>query len=535
MSQASPIREPDYLMWAFHLALALTAWRLMSLAALPLQDFPNHLYVLEVDRALRQGASSPFFAPSTQYVFGYSLYLHLTRAFGLVCSTELALRLVTVAGALALPWSAALAARRLGAGFYTGGLLAMPLALSWSFKIGLIPFVLAMPFLVALIGASVEWTRRRSIEAALYLLLLYLAHPLALIAGWTALGVFWLVLHRNRSRSLTVLFLINAPVIALLAWDLSWGGLNAIDEVAASWEPLSTTTFRPLTHALAHLATRAYGIVDARMLLLYAPLIATVLYLIYSAVRRNAKSRRPLIAVAATALILALESVVAPAHYRSAFLLGARLALPCALTATLLAVAACDAPRRRLAAVAFSSLALIASLFDLTARSHEVASLIAHPPKAAPPGAYLTARLNPAKGTAPEWLGDYDPLRHAWTYVASPRAATPFAFAFARYLPIWYRAGAPDRFGPAPKEWQFNMERPEANADVAAVDNRDRVLGALRAGARDGVVVYGAPREVDRVMDELRVFDRRFNRLGSGFLLIQKNPAEVSEGALAAQ
>src|SRR4029079_756602 len=124
-------------------------------------------------------------------------------------------------------------------------------------------------------------------------------------------------------------------------------------------------------------------------------------------------------------------------------------------------------------------------------------------------GRFLTVRLSecPYRGPDSRW-GLYDSERHVWTYSMSVDGVTPYLLAFARYLPVWYRA---DQFSDqlfAPPEWTANAMR--VSRDGLACQNDD-VLRILRmralssANHSDGLIVTGLPAQVSAALAHLRL------------------------------
>src|SRR5262249_29955881 len=118
-------------------------------------------------------------------------------------------------------------------------------------------------------------------------------------------------------------------------------------------------------------------------------------------------------------------------------------------------------------------------------------------------GRYLVARFNRCQDedSAYNW-GLYDPEWHVWAYAMSIDGATPYLFAFNRYLPVWFRSDVYRDKLAAPGDWLVLSRWIRETG--CATNNVSRLLWTIGADGYDGVLVVGLPEAERRRLAEVR-------------------------------
>jgi hypothetical protein len=514
---------------AFGSLVAMAAF-LLALPALPLQDYPNHQYLLKVARELAVGdGASPHFELKPTIIFGYSLYLWLTDLLSKLISVEQAFEWVNVGAAVCTPLAVGRLARVLGARRGLAILLSLPLAFSWAWKIGLISFAVAVPAALMTIAECVMCARdprpRRYWYVSGWLLATWMAHPIAALATVPCLGLSWFfhVVPKHRQR----LIFAGFPMVLAILWDTFHGAFSPLKKLSMGWNPDASVRFRPLSTALSQLVTRGFGITGQEMLLAFVPLLLLLAYGIGHWVSGEAAGERPRVRGFWMALLalLALAVLALPENVGAIFLIASRLAV--LFTALAIAIAAAGLRRGWMQALAIGAAlaATAASGDDLRTRAHEVAQMTEGAVHA-PAGRHLTLRLSGKGRQASERYGDYDPVRHVWAYVATSDAVTPYAFAFSPYLPVLFRAQVFQAWRKVPHEWVLNVQRPFNSESMARTKNKERVLGTIRRPDVGSLLVYGSQPLVDALLVELERAEVGLRRLGPGFLMVTKKQSD---------
>jgi hypothetical protein len=471
---------------------------LALLRFLPFQDAPNHELVLLIDRALRNGSSEYYVKPDS-HAFAYSLYVWMARLFEHVISTGGALRLLFMIAAAALPLSVARLARVINSSHWTAFALSVPLALCWPLRVGLLSYALAIPLAVAMIAAAIELsqatTLARTADLAVWTTLCYLAHPVAFAVGAMVVFVVWASLARRRLHSLLHFSAAALPAAIMLVFDLRHHVFAELEGTVSTWGALPTS-FRPQNIAVAQIVTLSFGADNVIALVCVLPLLVLVLRLTWTSQRDTADvGPRRLLLIAA--LVVMIGSAIAPGNVGVAFKLGERFAIFGVLL--LIPVAArwtTDAFRLRYVMIAAVGLATITALVGVTIAERGVQQIVGPAAPHSLSGRYLTARLDDdcALDRASERWALYDPGRHLWAYSLTADGATPYVFAFARYLPVWFRNGGADIVGPP--DWHANARiQAPADGDCHKANRRrlGEMLRAARDGAYDGVIITGMP------------------------------------------
>jgi hypothetical protein len=497
MKRVSPIAVALALAWA---AIAIT---LFALPHLPFQDLPNHALLLRIDRALAVGEAGPCYRRPDLVVFGYSLYLHLARFAEHFWSAERALRFLLVCGGLAIPVAAARLAKVTGGDPKWAALLALPLALSWPLRMGLLSYVLALPILILL--AAELWTIGRSTKLApvarltLLATLCYLAHPLVFGIGFSLALVACYFARERRFAVAARLFIAFLPALLLLLHDLRAGAFQQIPGTEDTWEP-SPTYFRPIVQSAVHLVTRSFGITDARAAIVHAPIVVLLLFLALRPRQEEEGGERHFL-VAATLLGIG-ASLLVPGSVGTTWVLGDRVAVIGMVFLCVLAArrAGSQAPATRAAVALSVVLAVGGSLIEIVHQSREVSAILDGKTRELD-GRYLTFRLSDC-GTPDEstLFGRYDPERHLWAEALSPKGATPYLFAFSRYLPVWYDGDRYPRELRGPHEWSANAWRPNDDPKICAEYDRRQIQLAREYKTFDGVIVTGPPARVEQLL-----------------------------------
>lgn len=508
----------------FFVALAVTGTVLWLVPVLPFQDFPNHLHVLEVERALREGSDIAFLRTREGWFFGYSLYLLPSRALPWL-DVEQALRLVVLLSALGLPLAARALAGELGAPQEWVGLLSLPLALSWPLRMGLLPYVLALPLLLLATRFLVRACRSRrgaSVALTLAASACYLAHPLAF--GWLLMLAFvaGVMLASHRVRALGTCALALTPGLFMAGWDVVNGAFRQIAGTQHTWEP-SPLYFRPLARAVAQLVTRTWGITDGPTGLLLLPFLLLLAWLTFLRLgQRAAASAEQRFCVAAVVLGV-LMGLVMPGSLGTTWVLGDRMAMLGPLFLPLVVASTAEHASRQLrgALLAGVMLALGAGQVEVATQAHHLDRIVGDARGARLAGRFLTFRASDCDhGQRSRSWGHYDPQRHAWAYALGSGGVTPYLFAFAHYLPVVYDGDQFARGLRAPAEWDANAWRRRGDsADCHPWDVR-QLQGALRYGDFDGVIAFGEPSRMHALAESL-TGDAELQWLSEGMLLLQ--------------
>jgi hypothetical protein len=222
------------------LLLAPLLVAVVGVEALGLQDLPQHLLVAQL-AATAPGELPP--GVTLRSVPLYAPYRTLYAALGVLGPGAVAgvgralVALYLLGGAGGVLW----VATRLRGGeprLAVAGVAALSSAFFWS---GFLAYLLAVPFLLALVGCLLELLARRNegalgpplSGACLALVGLYLLHPLVLALGAVAcllavgpaLGVLWRPESRRRGVALVAPFLLGAPLaVVALGWVMGASG-----------------------------------------------------------------------------------------------------------------------------------------------------------------------------------------------------------------------------------------------------------------------------------------------------------------------
>lgn len=491
----------------FFVALAVTGAVLWLVPVLPFQDFPNHLHVLEVERALRAGSDIAFLRTREGWFFGYSLYLLPSRALPWL-DVEQALRLVVLISALGLPLAARALAGELGAPKEWVGLLSLPLALSWPLRMGLLPYVLALPLLLLatrFLVRACRASRGASVALTLAASACYLAHPLAF--GWLlALGfVAGVTLAPRRVRAIGTCALALTPGLLMAGWDVAHGAFRQIAGTQHTWEP-SPLYFRPLARAVAQLVTRSWGVTDGATGLLLLPFLLLLAWLTFLRLGQRAGASPEQRFCVAAVVLGVLMGLFMPGSLGTTWALGDRMAMlgPLFLPLVLASTAEQGSRRLRGALLAGVVLALGAGQVEVAAQAQHLERIVGDARGARLSGRFLTFRASDCDhGLRSRSWGHYDPQRHAWAYALGSGGVTPYFFAFAHYLPVVYDGEQFARGLRAPAEWDANAWRRRGDsADCHPWDVR-QLQGALRYGDFDGVIAFGEPARMHALAESL--------------------------------
>jgi len=483
---------------AIAVALSAVTWVLVTPRYLPFQDIPNHIHLLEIDRDL--DAPSAYLARSDIHTLGYSLYIWLSRLSAPLLSAPAVLRLLVVMTALATPLAAGAVARALGISASWATLLALPLALSWPTRVGLVPYALAIPpALLATAAALRDEERLRKpwarLEVVFLATLTYLAHAYVFGCLCFVLLVAWATVGGFGRRALVTAALGVAPGVVLALHDLRQ---HAFDPIAATGVTLfhAPRWYRPAGLALSHLATRSYAITGPAMLLAFLPMLVLLTMAAVAAAtgigevpRRGGRTFLVLVAAFGS-----LGTLAIPESQGLVFLLASRTLVIGALFWTLLAASAADRARGvRAALLALSPLlALGASLAEVSRRARQVEQVAgAHGPERVE-GRYLTVQVPDCANASSLVWGGYDSFRHLWAYALGKNGVSPYLFSANRYQPIWYRG---DRFREGlrgPPEHPMNENELPLEPDACRAVGRERLLSATSWAEYDGVIVTKA-------------------------------------------
>jgi hypothetical protein len=484
---------------AIAVALLAVTWALVTPRYLPFQDIPNHVHILEIDRDL--DAPTAYLVRSDIHTLGYSLYIWIGRLCAPLLSAGAVLRLLVVTTALATPLAAGAVARALGISASWAILLALPLALSWPMRVGLVPYALAIPFALLATAAAVAdegrprgapWLR---VAVVIFATLTYLAHAyvfaclcLVLFVGWATVGAFG-------RRALVTAALGMAPGLALSLHDLRQ---HAFDPIAATGVTLfhAPRWYRPPGLALSHLATRSYAITGPVMLLAFLPLLAlvTTAAVIAAAGIGDVPRRGGRIFLTVVAVLGSLGTLAIPESQGLVFLLASRTLVIGALFWTLLAASCADRARGvRAALLGLAPLiALSASLAEVSRRAQQVEQVVGARGPERVDGRYLTVQVPDCANASSLVWGGYDSFRHLWAYALGKNAVSPYLFSASRYQPIWYRSDTFREKLRGPPEHPMNENELPLEPDACRAVGRERLLFATSWGEYDGVIATKA-------------------------------------------
>jgi hypothetical protein len=419
--------------WAFHY--------------FPGQDTADHLYAVEVLRALGSGTAPPAvvaaFAPAlglkTNVLF-HGLMLGLLR-LPISLDIDVAHRLVLSAYALALPLAGLSCVRAAAPASGPLALLLLPLVWSWFAVQGLYNYILSLPPALVWLGIVARDGGRPRLASAAVLglsaVIVFLAHAVtfAVLLLVTAIRIVFPAdgtratpAARLRGAGPAALALAPAVLLELLSWRGLWGSTLQSEPTLSRWEmydfPSAVGTFFVEFAVRYHLADLA-ALGPPLVVLLAVPLAAR---------RAPGAPRWPL----AAALVLAILYLAAP-HIVSGSDLAPRLR-PLLVFALLCygGVVLSPRARRRVTALALVSglagVALLAQSFRSLGRSlDDFASGI--------PFVRRGSRVYPVifDPRSPSIL--VKPFLHAWGYYGLARdVVTPYAFAWnASRFPYRYR------------------------------------------------------------------------------------------------
>jgi hypothetical protein len=528
-------------------AIAVT---LLVCPYVPFQDLPNHIEILAKDPQLRSGQANEFLVPAPGITFGYSLVVETARLVGPLLGAVAVVRLLCIASAVGIPLGSYLLASAAGTASAESAsvagwtaLLALPLAISWPLRIGLLPYALALPFVVVGLAAAI-WTghdeRSRTVLAlAACAVASYLAHPYAFVWLVVLAGAAGLVLSRWTKGAWLRAATGLAVVAPLLGYDLLRHRLSMVEgaEVTLLRSP---TWWRPLPQALGHIITRGLGVTDQKALVPYEPLIVLVATACVIAWRRGqeAPARASQRALVAAALLATLGTVLVPESNENVFLLGSRatvLGLLCWIAVAAPAIAR-GSVALRVAAVLSAAVALGFQCREVFIRARVVAGVLGPRGPDRVDGSYLPVQIARCQVASSVAWGDYDPLRHVWAYALGPDGMTPYLFAGSRYQPVWFRPGVlgDKLFGP----YEHLLTDNELWRDGPACDfvMQDRLAAAaIWPGAYDGILVAGRQPELDRAIERSGLTVLR--KLAPGLYMLRRSaPGEtlhVDFGTLA--
>ncbi len=496
---------------------------------LPFQDVPAHVHLFALDGSVAE-AEAGYLARPPRISFSYNLYLWLYRLFGFAVSASVMVRICIILAAVALPLSLVYLARVTSMPMALSGLLALPIALSWSLKMGFVPFALGIPLVfltVALaIGACQKETLPRYLALAVAVVLCYCAHALAYAVGGLAVGVVWLALGKGRFKiALKLISALFAALPFLIADFLAGAFAPAADRFDII--PASPLFFRPVQQAIAQLATKTYGIAGIDELWWFIPLIALLVIGTVGALRQlRQKSHpgfKPLFYLAGGALVVTLA---VPEAMQLLYYLGSRLAVFFVGFSTVLAAAfwAKSTRWQRGLVAGGVGLALACQLLSVAKREAVVSEILGLENAPVLRGKYLTAHLADCPGYGNSW-GDYDPVRHLWAYTLVPHEGiTPYLFAWNGYHPIRYNAARLGHDMRAPSE-HINSNGHHGKAGCRKA-NLMRLRGATQWPGYDGAIIMGRPTILNKVMEQAEIKSRR--RLRPGIVLVNPRTEDSS-------
>ncbi len=504
--------------WLFWAGLVGVALLLLSLQHVPFQDFPNRAFVLDLDRHIANGMTSPFFQRGPG-VFGYSMHIGLSRLTAPMLSPDQTLRLMCVLSALMLPLSVAYFAKVLGIKWHWAGLTALPLALSWPLKLGLTPYTLGLGFTFFAAAAAARLCQRvrprRVLVLSILLLATYLSHALAF--ALTALIVTVLIAsHGVLKRQLLVgLGVSFIPPFGCLLFDLAQGAFSPVAGTELMRRP-QQISFRPLGDAAAHLFTRSYGIANFTELVYYLPLIGFLLFgLGYALYRRHRLPR----GLGFVTLIIAIAAIACPETTSQSFYVGSRTAVAVvALASVLISVVADLKPRLKPSLIAAVLLALSANTTQVATHAQTVALILGDEEIEKVHGRWLTASASNCHRSNPTW-GGIQSERHLWARVLAPDAATPYVFSANRFHAIQPRDFRRQLL--APHE-TVNDDQLVASSCLAS--NLFRLARAAWWSGYPGVIVTGVPERLGELLQDPEVQTHFMRMLAPGIALIATPP-----------
>jgi hypothetical protein len=487
-------------------ALGLVAV-LGPLRFLPFQDIPLHAQLLALARTIGPGQSNAYFRHPDVQVLGYSLYVWIDRLLAPLLSADGSLRVMTLGPALALPLAVGRLARSAGADAALARLLALPLALSWSTRMGFVPFNLALPAALAAAAAALELARRPSWgrlgELALWLSLAWLGHPMGFLLAALLTTLAWLLVGLRTPMAAAAMVAAAVPAALMAIHDVAVDGFGRIPGTEVVWR-LSPFTLRVASDAIAHLITRSYGITGFAPLAAIGPLVLLLgvcLVLARAEHAPDAEARRSRRYLAVAGLLGTAGTFLLPSSTGFSGYLAERVpALGVALLTALAAAAAL--PRRRWLVPTAALCALGATAFavgEVHAQGRHVAALLGDHAPHSLHGSYLVARMNECAPHDPDsaW-GVYDPEDHLWAYLLADDAFVPYLFAHSRYHPIWVRGDRMARELAAPTDWVV-LDRLWPRRQCAS-NNLLRALWTLRLPQFDGVIFQGLDERMGRAV-----------------------------------
>jgi len=526
------------------IGFALTALVLIIPRYLPFQDLPNHALVLALARALRKSGPTTYLELPDFRVWGYSLYVGIDRVLARALSADATARIMIVAAALALPIAVSRLATRLGGRASVALALALPIALCWPVRMGFVPYIIGLAFLLALAVALVDLLsdlpaqrlRRSFLFVLAFALLCYLSHALVFVIALGLVGIGWLTMGRWRWRRLVLLTLALAPALILMTVDVSNSAFEQIPNTQMVWwRSKKKSIYRPAKLALTHVVTRSYGVTGPGVLPYYLPLMIAVVGLAgvgtVAAFRRRrvaeedprgvttTATRRAWLFVLSAGIVASVGTVAVPETVGLAFLTGQRIPIIgfALLTAAAGAMASRLATPLCLAALSTVVLAQSSAGSEIVHRARQVETILGAGDLHSVSGPFMTARINDCPMPAATWTwGNYHSEWHLWAYALSDRSVTPYLFAYARYLPIWFRADTFHELG-APQDAASNSPWMALPQSYCAEYNRRRVLRVLNAPpAFSGIVMFGSPGSVGDLLDHLTVPSGHFKRIAKG-------------------
>jgi hypothetical protein len=513
---------------AIAVALLAVTWVLVTPRYLPFQDIPNHVHLLEIDRDL--DAPTTYLARSDIHTLGYSLYIWVSRLSAPLLSAQAVLRLLVVVTALATPLAAGAIARALGLSAPWAILLALPLALSWPTRVGLVPFALAIPPALFAVAAALrdDGRRRKSrvyLEVASFATLTYLAHAYVFACLCFVLLVAWATVGGFGRRALVTAALGIAPGVVLSLHDLRE---HAFDPIAATGVTLfhAPRWYRPAGLALSHLATRSYAITGPVMLLAFLPLLVLLTVAAVAGAtgigaipRRGGRTFLVIVAVAGS-----LGTLAIPESQGLVFLLASRTLVIGALFWTVLAAGAADRARGvRAVLLGLAPLvALGASLAEVARRARQVEQVVGARGPERLEGRYLTVQIPDCANASSLVWGGYDSFRHLWAYALGRNGVSPYLFSASRYQPIWYRSDTFREKLRGPPEHPMNENELPLEPDACRAVGRERLLAATSWAEYDGVIVTKAAGGVEEALTPEQ--NRVARHLAPGMALVVGRP-----------
>jgi hypothetical protein len=491
----SPDREARAL---FAMGLAGITALLLLIPYVPFQDIPNHAFILLLDDSREV---NPYFSRPEVTSFGYLLSNWIARALVRFFSADMTLRLMCLAGALALPLAAARLAAVLDIRWALAGILVLPLGLGWPMRMGFVSFVLGQPVVLMGAAAALRLCRqggwRRGIELASWAIAAYLLHAFAFVFLAALVALVWLFTAARSLRAGVSLLATLIPAGALAALDVANRALSPVIPRDPSM-PAAGISFRPLGRAVVHLLSRSYGISGPGALAYYLPHFLLLLAGIgLLAARRERKGAY--LALAGTA-VLTLGSVVFPDSVGNVYLLGPRLNVVTLCFAVMAAAAGLSAWGRgaTLAAAGVTALAVAFTATEIGRDARLLEQVVGARPPRSVSGHYFPVRAAECVHVQTFEWGNWDPLRHTWAYALSPASGAPYLFTRHRYAPVWYRV---DRILPHPFEGDVVSDEDNLEPESCTRRNRERVEGALTWPGYDGVVLVGIPGVAKRAIE----------------------------------